>query len=249
MSQIKAIYIDHMGNDNSIVNAARLSLDKRADQYTDKENISLIRYLASGQSSKDTQKQLDALLSNNLTKDDVMAALHEAKHRSTHWTPFAHTAITVQVTAPVPIRTQCFKHKQGLVENEESRRYISSRPQLFTPDNFYGRPSNIKQGRDGVHHNSQSWCAAYMAHCEMMIDVYEEMILDGVAPEQARFILPQGCMVNWQWTGNLVAFTNFYMSRTHSTAQKEVSEVAHAIKDIIRPLYPHSWDALTLPNF
>ena len=88
-----------------------------------------------------------------------------------------------------------------------------------------------------------------MAHCGMMIGVYEDMILDGVAPEQARFILPQGCMVNWQWTGNLVAFTNFYMSRTHSTAQKEVSEVAHATKDIIRPLYPHSWDALTLPNF
>ena len=71
------------------------------------------------------------------------------------------------------------------------------------------------------------------------------MIAQGVAPEQARFILPQGAMVNWVWTGNLYAFANMFNSRTDSHAQVEIQELAHKIGDIIAPLYPVSWDALT----
>jgi thymidylate synthase (FAD) len=71
------------------------------------------------------------------------------------------------------------------------------------------------------------------------------MIEDGIAPEQARFILPQGSIVNWVWTGNILAFSNFVNKRTDSNAQQEIKQVALAVDKLIKPLYPLSWAALT----
>ncbi|ENU52666.1 hypothetical protein F982_03814, partial [Acinetobacter baumannii NIPH 1362] len=53
MNKQFAEYVDHMGNDNSVVTAARVSFDKVAELFSDAENESLIRYLARGRSSKD----------------------------------------------------------------------------------------------------------------------------------------------------------------------------------------------------
>lgn len=218
---MKVEYIDHMGSDLSVINAAKVSFDRIDGYWIDEEEAKrlgvkshpgLIRYLA--------------------------------KHD--HWTPFAHTSISLRMSAPVPIRTQCFKHKQGLVENEESRRYISSRPKLFVPENFRNAPTNgAKQGSEGVHDNSGYWYRTYVIRCEKMIDLYEQMVEAGVCPEQARFVLPQGCEVNWIWTGNLYAFANFYLKRTEAHAQKEIQMLAEDVGKIIQPLFPVSWGALT----
>lgn len=245
MSIISATYVDHMGNDDSVVNAARMSMDAQAKDFTAAQNKSLTTYLNMGQSSKDTLKDIQSIVSGALDDKQAEALLYAYKNRSTHWTPFAHTAVSLRVTAPVPIRTQCFKHKQGLIENEESRRYITSTPELYLPIHFRGRPANIKQGSDGIHYNSHAWLDTYESHCQMMIGLYEDMVADQVAPEQARFVLPQGCMVNWQWTGNIFAFAKFYLSRTDPHAQQEVAEVAYAIEKIIQPLFPQAWEVLT----
>ena len=82
MSDQEVVYIDHMGDDMSVVNAARVSFANSDDESrTQEDNEKLINYLA----------------------------------RHNHWTPFAHTSITLRMKAPVPIRTQCFKHKQGAI--------------------------------------------------------------------------------------------------------------------------------------
>ena len=62
---------------------------------------------------------------------------------------------------------------------------------------------------------------------------------------QARFVLPQGAMVNWIWTGNLLAFANFFNKRSDSHAQQEIQDLAHAVAAIVEPLFPVSWAALT----
>lgn len=80
---------------------------------------------------------------------------------------------------------------------------------------------------------------------EYAIRLYEDMIRDGVCPEQARFILPQGCEVNWIWTGNVYAFANFYLKRTDPHAQQEIQLLAHEVGSIIEPLFPVTWAALT----
>jgi thymidylate synthase (FAD) len=221
MSQIKVALIDYMGSDLSVVNAARVSFDKESDWEVDLVALDI-----------------------RLAKADAKLIRYLAKHN--HWTPFAHTSISLRMQAPIPIRTQCFKHKQGLVENEESRRYISSRPTLFVPDEFRSAPTNgAKQGSSGTHYQSFHWQERYEAHCRNCVETYEKMVADGVCPEQARFILPQGIMVQWIWTGSLYAFANFYNKRTDPHAQREIQDLARMVGQVIQPLFPVSWSALT----
>ena len=217
---MKVELLDHMGDDLAVVNAARVSFDKESWWEVDYEGLAY------------------------LSEADKKLITYLAKHN--HWTPFAHTALQFRVSAPVPIRTQCFKHKQGLVENEESRRYINSRPELYVPEFFRSKPEgSIKQGSGDKHPDSDNWKTRYIIRCQEMIDMYEWAIEDGVAPEQARFFLPQGVEVNWIWTGNLYAFANFYNKRTDPHAQAEIQELAKKLGELVEPLFPHSWKALT----
>lgn len=96
-----------------------------------------------------------------------------------------------------------------------------------------------------MHLTSDEWLVEYERHCEQSIDLYERMLNVGICPEQARFVLPQGCEVNWVWTGSLYAYANFYNQRSDSHAQKEIQELAEQVDKIIAPLYPVSWAALT----
>lgn len=247
MTKQFAEYVDHMGNDMSVVTAARVSFDKTADMFTEEQNAALIRYLARGRSSKDYKQLVQTIADGVGSTEEAERLLGQIAANATHWTPFAHTAITLRMKAPVPIRTQSFKHKQGLVENEESRRYITSTPELFIPDEFRAKPEgSIKQGSGVRHSQSDRWLEIYKVRCMDAIRTYEEMIADGVCPEQARFILPQGVMVNWIWTGNLFAFANFYNKRSDLHAQKEIRDLAGMVRDVIQPLFPISWEALTV---
>ena len=215
---MKAEYIDHMGDDLAVVNAARVSFDKASEW---------------GSSCNHWPPTLKAKLIDYL-----------ARHN--HWTPFAHTAITLRMQAPLPVRTQCFKHKFGFVENEESRRYISKTPELFIPDAFRSKPEgSVKQGSGDVHEASAGWLECYESFCRSGIELYEEMIKSGICPEQARFILPQGVEVQWIWTGSLAAFARFYRQRTDPHAQQETKDLARMVGKIIEPLFPVSWKALT----
>lgn len=179
---------------------------------------------------------------DEMDESDEKLINYLAKHR--HITPFQHPQITLRMQVPVPIRTQLFKHKVGLTENEESRRYIKSTPQLFVPEFREAPEGSIKQGSGGKHPKGDYWKQEYLDHCNWAVALYEDMIIDGVAPEQARFILPQGIEVNWYWTGSLAAFARVYGQRSDSHAQGEVQMIARMIGEIIEPLYPISWNAL-----
>lgn len=245
-------YVDHMGNDQRIVDVARQSFAKTdATVRTEAQNQGLIRYLAEGISGAEREKIITGIFegyynTDKLAKFGSAEEVYSAiRHQSVHWTPFAHTAITLQMQAPIPIRTQAFKHKQGLVENEESRRYISTTPEVFVPEFRLKPEGSIKQGSAGIHPNNENWQKMYQGLTNTAVQMYESMLVDGIAPEQARFILPQGVEVNWTWTGNLLAFANFYNKRSDTHAQKEIQDLAEMVREIIEPLFPVSWKALT----
>lgn len=252
MTQQVAEYIDHMGDDKRVVDVARISFGPLKRETTPEQDASLIRFLANGVSSKD-KEDLIVLLQNGVidssgfrgSRKEAEALYHQIRHQAVHWTPFAHTAISLRMKAPIPIRTQCFKHKQGLVENEESRRYISTTPEIFIPE-FRSKPvGSIKQGSGGIHESNDHWKHEYKMQTHKSVALYERMLEDGVAPEQARFVLPQGALVNWIWTGNLLAFANFYNKRSDSHAQGEIQDLAALVRNIVEPLFPVSWAALT----
>lgn len=247
---MKAIYLNHYLSDTDVANIARQSFAKRAEEYTEEQNHNLIKYLARGMASKDWENLIEQMI--QVGNNSVDLAMEEAKELATylrnipeHWVPFGHPQITLRMQAPIPIRVQCFKHKIGFVESEESRRYISSKPEYFIPEYFRAKAANVKQGSAGKHPGSKYWLDMYIRQCEVAIQYYEDMIAAGICPEQARFILPQGCEVNWVWTGSLYAFANYYNQRSDGHAQQESQDLAEQVNQIIAPLYPVSWAALT----
>ena len=214
--------VDHMGSDLTVANAARVSFATHKDELDSKDE-KLIKYLA--------------------------------EHN--HWTPFAHPQITLRIKAPISIRTQFFKHKQGFVENEISRRYVDNPPEFYHPKWRHKPDGNAKQGSDGwlecidgggetsggftTHPLYESY-KHLMSHS---MRVYEELIASNVAPEQARFCLPQAMYTEWYWTGSLAAYARFYRQRIDIHAQWEIQQYAKAVGKIIQQLFPISWSELT----
>ena len=257
---MKAQYENHYLSDNDIANYARQSFSKLAENYTPEQNSSLIKFLARGMQSGDWEKLIQELLNLGVqytrsegNQEEDKQIEQKAKELATylrkipeHWVPFGHPHITLRMQAPVPIRTQCFKHKVGFIESEESRRYINSKPEVFIPDYLRCKPEgSIKQGSGDKHAESDYWLRVYKDTTAQQVLVYEKMIAAGICTEQARMVLPQGCEVNWVWTGSLYAYANFYNQRSDSHAQKEIQDLADEVDKIIAPLYPVAWAALT----
>lgn len=261
---MKAEYVDHMGTDLSVVNAAKVSFDNISEwDYVDCGHLDcgpecpgrfkvlkakdkrLIQFLARG-CTNDEWIDYIKWATDMTNPTDIENLMIKLKYMATHWTPFTHTAITFRMKAPVPIRTQCFKHKVGFTENEESRRYIKSTPELYIPEHFRSAPEgNIKQGSAGEHPDSDSFLIRYKNSCNAALALYEDMVRNGVCPEQARFVLPQGVYVNWIWTGNVASYARYFNQRTDDHAQKEHKALTDTIDYHMKRLFPVSWEALT----
>ena len=249
---IQATYLSHYLDDHDICAIARNSFGKAnfkepVDSIQYMKDKNLIEFLAKGLTTEERQNRYTELLELETIEEakDIIERIH---HTSTHWTPFGHAMITLACTAPVPIRTQCYKHKIGFVENEESRRYIKSDPILYVPEYFRPAAKNVKQGSTDEKSNlSDYFLSEYIDICSDAIHTYNAMVDAGIAPEQARFVLPQGVCVNWIWTGSLYAFSQAFHKRVDSHAQKESQLLFKQIGEIIEKLYPLSWSALTQP--
>jgi thymidylate synthase (FAD) len=78
----------------------------------------------------------------------------------------------------------------------------------------------------------------------LCLQQYNDLLQQGVAPEQARMILPQNMMTEWYWSGSLAAFARVCNLRLDPHAQAETSEVACKIDQAMREVFPVSWGAL-----
>ena len=260
---MKVHYVDHMGSDLSVVNAARVSFGKRSEQLTEKDK-GLIRFLARGCTKGDWDKLIEDMLDQGGARqalwDQHPDATHEhdsvweemvhlAQHlrrMPTHWTPFGHTAITLHIKAPIFVARQLGKHQVGMVWNEVSRRYVTEDPEVYVPEIWRQAAENVKQGSsDEPVADTEYWNQHYLLACERANETYEHMIYEGICPEQARMVLPQSMYTEWYWTGNLYSYANVFIQRSDSHAQKEVQQIAEQIDHIIMPLFPISWPALT----
>jgi thymidylate synthase (FAD) len=218
---MKAEYISHMGDDLTVVNAARVSFDKESTDVGSSGDAKLINYLA--------------------------------KHG--HWTPFSHPQITMRYTVPIFVARQEFKHIVGFTRNEVSRRYVDDTPEFYVPTTWRSRPEgSVKQGSGGEF-TGYVWTeenegldagmdTAYNYTLDACMDTYKKAIKVGIAPEQARMVLPQSMYTSYYVTGSLAAFARFVKQRTDPHAQVEIQELAKMVDKVIKPLYPISWEAL-----
>ena len=208
-NSLKVEFIDKMGTDLSVVNAARVSYAKFKDKFEYKDE-KLIKFLA--------------------------------EHN--HWSPFAHASLQFRIKAPVFVARQLVKHQVGLVWNEISRRYVDYTPELYEPKEWRGRPQNSKQGSDGtvsIDSNEKHRLDMTMEQCKI---IYNSLIGKGIAPEQARMVLPQSMMTEWIWSGTLYAFARVCNLRCAKDTQEETREVADQIHNICKEEFPMSWKHL-----
>ena len=237
---IEATYVDHMGTDLSVVNAARVSFGKKRE--------ALGTVTANGETSivlHDTDQKLIKYL---------------AKHK--HMSPFGHCFASFHIKAPVFVARQLVKHK-FLRWNEISRRYVDSDPEIYYPidDVWRGKSEDKKQGSFGevdlkkdtlpiiserLQQNSYQACILedLIEGNEWQLKLYKDMIKAGIAPEQARMVLPQSTMTEWYWSGSLDAFSDMCNLRCKPDTQAETRIVADAISKEMKELFQISWEAL-----
>jgi thymidylate synthase (FAD) len=180
---------------------------------------------------------------DELEPNDHRLISYLAKHR--HDTPFRHNFIQLRCEVPLFLARQLMKHQAGLTWNEESRRYIDYLPDFYMPEGWRKRPDkSIKQGSAGRHHFSPRISREYEMHLKKCTEFYEDLLDEGVAPEMARMVLPQSMMVNFIWSGNLLAFYHVWNLRSGEGAQDEAKEFAELLKQAIEPEFPIAWRAL-----
>lgn len=217
MTEIQATYIDHMGSDLSVVNAARVSFGKQSTWQEPFEDCatSLLR----------------------LSERDKKLIRYLAKHK--HISPFGHAFASFHVKAPIFVARQLVKHK-FLRWNEISRRYVDDEPEFYVPDQWRNKSKDKKQGSDGV--NDTLVDPDYINSSARAI--YNKLLSENVAPEMARMVLPQSSMTEWIWSGSLDAFASMCQLRCKTDTQYESRVVADQISNEMKKLFPVSWNAL-----
>ena len=223
MTNIAATYIDHMGSDLSVVNAARVSFGKKSHWV-------------------EGHKEGHPSIAPVLAPRDEKLIQYLAQHK--HLSPFGHAFASFHVKAPIFVARQLVKHK-FLRWNEISRRYVSDEPEIYLPDEWRMAADDVKQGSsDKVVRENASWRFEYLAVCREAVEQYNYMVREGIAPEQARMILPQATMTEWYWSGSLDAFASMCKLRCAPDTQYESRIVADQISSELGKLYPISWNAL-----
>jgi len=227
--------LDHMGDDLSVVNAARVSFGKRVEYDDDEwQDIEYESWLG----------QIPILRDG-----DVKLIKYLAKHN--HWSPFGHTSLQFHIKAPVFVARQLVKHQVGLVWNEISRRYVSDEPEFYTPEVWRASAENKKQGSSDEEidinpaiGNGPQMVDDYQQVLKSAKWTYEELLRKGVCPEQARMVLPQSMMTEWYWSGTLYAFASICNLRCKPEVQLETQMIANQINEQAGKLFPVSWEAL-----
>jgi thymidylate synthase (FAD) len=220
---IDVTYIDHMGTDLSVVNAARVSFNKTSSWE-----------LTDWRDSEDYARK------KVLSKGDTKLIHYLADHK--HTSPFGHAFASFHVKAPIFVARQLVKHK-FLRWNEISRRYVDDEPEFYQPDEWRGRSADKKQGSDGVVDVGKIGDISLASKT-----LYNSLLDRGVAPEQARMVLPQSTMTEWYWSGSLDAFADMCKLRLKTDTQVETQLVAQQIDQIMLGLFPVSWEALVYDN-
>ena len=198
-----------------VVNAARCSFDKQHDTFDEEKDTRLINYLA----------------------------------REKHLLPFRHPSATLRIYAPIFVFRQLGKHQVGFSWSEVSRRYISSEPEFWYPEEVRTRPENIKQGSisggwETKPEKLEESLNLFSESKEAGLRIYNCLLERGVAPEQARAVLPQSMYTTCVVTGTLLGWHHLYTQRTEEHTQRETQEYAQEVGKIMSNLFPKSWEAL-----
>ena len=209
--------VDSMGSDLTVTNSARVSFGKRKEKLS-KGDLKLINFLA--------------------------------KYK--HWSPFRHVMFQFHVKAPEIVGRQFYKHVIGSdytfkdhAWNEISGRYVVYENEFYVPPKFRKQSEDNKQASvDEEVDEPFTAERLYKDSIDSSYLRYLQLIEMGVSKEQARGLLPVSFYTEWYWSASLQAVMNFIKLRDDGHAQSEIRKYAIAMKELIKPIVPHSSEAL-----
>lgn len=179
----------------------------------------------------------------DLVKDTKLIS-YLAKHK--HVLPFRHPQATIRIHAPIFVLRQLGKHQVGFSSSEVSRRYITSEPEFYEPENFRLRSKDVKQGSsEDIFVRTRELAGHHRSYNQDALAKYKNLLDIGICPEQARILLPQSMYTTTVTTGSLLGWYHMYNMRSEKHTQAETREYATAIGELIFSQFPYSWKALT----
>ena len=218
--------VDTLGDDLSVVNAARVSYDKESKLRED------------GSLTLNDQKLINFLIREN------------------HTSPLRHAAMTFEVYAPLMVARQWWKYAVASSHiddqngwNESSRRYITEQEEFYIPkgSQWRSKPENSKQGSgDPLGSDTGGYFTNKLFDLVSAGNrLYKEALEANIAPEQARLFLPAyGMYVRWRWTVSLQGVLTFLDQRLPHDAQVEIQEYAKAVRDLSIDAFPNTFEAI-----
>ena len=262
MSDITVEYLDHMGSDLDVVNAAKVSFGKQSEwemgtynfgdglfgdmvePLLSRKDTSLINYLARGMTTKDYDAMIRDMRSTYET-DEIIEMVNQYRDTPIHKSPFNHCYIKFRVTAPIYTARQLVKHEY-LPWNEISGRYVQFEPDFFKPRSFRAKAEDKKQG-SGLRMEGQAEVdlkGVFDDAHAFAYSKYKQALALGLCEEQARSLLPLDTMTQWIWSGSLGAFAKMVKLRTAPDSQYEARIVATKIMSHMEEYFPTSMEAL-----
>ena len=214
--------IDHLGNDLTVANSARVSFGKRKKTY-DKSDERLVRYLAK-------HKHFSPF-----------------RHLVVQFHIKAPEFVTRQLYKHVVgIETTSSSITKDHAWNEVSQRYLPE-GEFYTPEIWRQQSEDSKQASVGAISSQEEAREAYRQAIEVGKHYYKKLLEMGVAKEQARALLPLSCYTEFYWTASFQAICNFIELRDEPTAQWEIRQYAIVLKKMLHNLYPQTtqiWEDL-----
>lgn len=213
----KVEYVQHMGTDLTIVNAARVSFGKEKS-FIDEKDERLISYLAR---HKHTSTFEHNVVTFRFTVPLFVRSQHH-RHRTWSYNEISrrYTDVDIQFYEPKQFRTQ---HK--------TNRQASNTGELINP--------SMREVSNYLHPVADYTAShAFAEHNRNSLKLYERLLESGVCREQARATLPQSMYTQYYGTANLSNIFKFVGLRLHEGAQWEIQRVASAVLDITENLYP-----------
>jgi thymidylate synthase (FAD) len=211
--------VDTLGNDLSIVNAARVSYDKESEVFTDKD-VKLINFLI--------REEHTSPLRHAALTFEVYAPLMVARQ----WWKYAVASTHID-------------DQNGW--NESSRRYITEDEQFYIPEAgaWRSKPENSKQGSGAPILNGGQFTMDLNNYVAQGQELYQRALDYNIAPELARLFLPAyGMYVRWRWTASLQGVITFLDQRLPHDAQVEIQEYAKAVNTLTNQAFPNVMKAI-----
>ncbi len=197
----------------------------------------------------DAEKQMGyiARVSNpNNQSNPAVAGLLGYCIKHGHWSVFEQAHMTVEIETTRGIAAQILRHRSFTFQ-EFSQRYANTNllGEIPVPDLRSQDLKNRQNSNDDIPEEQtkrlQDQIKRYFAEG---IDLYNELIREGVAKECARFVLPLATPTRIYMTGSVRSWIHYIDLRSAHGTQKEHMDIVKEVRDIFKKEFPVCTNAL-----